>query len=107
LYCWYNVLWSIGGVVISNTSIANCSNTVLNVATIGNYILNLYANDSAGNINYVNSSFSVTNPTNPPPSVGGSSGGGGGGGIATSPNKTIQSGEIFLTKIEPIIGIFR
>jgi len=82
IYCWYNVEWATGGSVIGNTTISNCSSTSFNVAADGNYLLNLYANDSAGNFNSTNSSFSVDTSTPPtPPSGGsGSSGGGGGGG---------------------------
>lgn len=82
IYCWYNVEWVTGGEVIANTTIVNCTNTQFDVAVDGNYILNLYINDSASNGNSTSSSFSVATST-PGTSPGGGGGGGGGGGITT------------------------
>jgi len=88
--CLYNIKWSTGESVIANTTITNCLSTSVSVAADGNYILNLYINDSAGNTNSTNSSFSVdtSTPSTPPvtPTTGGS--GGGGGGSSFPPNKT-------------------
>lgn len=51
--CWYNIN---GG---ENVTIANCENTKFNVAGDGNYVLNVYVKDSAGNVNSASSEFSV------------------------------------------------
>jgi photosystem II stability/assembly factor-like uncharacterized protein len=78
--CLYNIYWTTGEIVKSNTSIDNCANTEFDVSADGNYILNLYVNDSANNRNFSYSEFSVDTsiPGSPPPS----SSGGGGGGIS-------------------------
>ena len=99
--CKYSVSWAIGGVVISNTSIANCTSTIFNLSSLGDYVLSLHSADFAGNSNFTSTSFSVSTAV-PPSDGGGSSGGGGGGGggigSAKKPNKTepgkIQVGEI-------------
>jgi len=82
--CWYNVEWATGGIVIANTSIVNCTNIVFDVSSDGNYVLNLFVNDSAGSSNYTSSSFSVTTSIPSPPSGGG---GGGGGSVVLSLGK--------------------
>ncbi len=76
LTCWYNVKTSIWGNIIENTTLENCSNSNFDVSADGNYIFNLYANNSLGAFDSATSSFSVES--------GGTvvvySGGGGGGG---------------------------
>ncbi len=72
VYCRYNVVWATGGSVILNTSVANCSSARFSVATDGDYVLNLYINDSVNNKYTLSSGFSVS--TSPPPGGGGSSG---------------------------------
>lgn len=82
-YCQYNVQWITGGIVKENTTIANCASTAFDVAADGNYVLNLYANDSAGNKNSSSSNFSVdtsVQPSQPSPS--------GGGGASVPTNKS-------------------
>ena len=94
--CLYNVGWSTGGIVVENTSI-ECFSTSFNVATDGNYVLNFFASDSAGNVNRSNSSFSVTTSTGGGSSSGGSSGGG--VVILREKNKT----ELGVTKLGEIL----
>jgi hypothetical protein len=65
--CWYKL----NGV---NNSLPGCANTTLTAAT-GQNTLTLYANDTGGNMNSTNVTFTVTVQS-------GSSGGGGGGGGA-------------------------
>ncbi|MFH1425206.1 MAG: hypothetical protein ABIG28_00550 [archaeon] len=82
-YCYYNVSDVNGAILVSNTRIANCSTTnSLNFVLGGdeaNAMFRLWANDSAGNSNFSNLSFSVDTstplPPSNPPSGGGSSGG--------------------------------
>jgi len=98
--CWYNVYRGASPEIANN--VVNCSlNTVIfSVSSDGNFVFNFYANDSAGNINSVNSSFSVSTsvPINPPSS--GSSGGGGGGSFIL-PN---QTGKLQVSLIGNIIA---
>ena len=79
--CWYNVKTSIGGSVIGNTSLVNCSGSNFGVSADGDYILNLFVNNSYGSFASDSSNFSVdtsggTIVVNSP--SGGGSGGGGG-----------------------------
>ncbi len=100
--CWYNVYRG-SSIEVQNTTV-NCSQTGnFNVTVDADFILNLYANDSAGNVNSISSSFSIdtTTPATPP-SPGGGSSGGSGGGVGIVSNKT-QSGQLSLSKIENII----
>ncbi len=82
--CWYNIYRGINPEK-ENTTIENCANTYFNT-TIGDadFMINLYARDYAGNLNFSSSSFSVStsSPSNPP--SGGGSPSGGGGGSRTS-----------------------
>ncbi len=57
--CWYNVKTSVGGDVIGNTTLANCSDSNFDVSTDGDYVLNLYANNTLGTFDFEASSFSV------------------------------------------------
>jgi len=83
--CFYNLSNWDGEkwVLYRENTIINCSiaSTTFSVADDYTYLINLYVNDSAGNLNSTNSSFSVDTstspPISPPPSGGGSSGGGG------------------------------
>ena len=81
LTCLYNVKTSIGGSVIENTSLVNCSSSSFDVASDGDYIFNLYSNNSLGTIKNVSSSFSIS--TSSGGGTGGGGGGGGGGGSTT------------------------
>ncbi len=99
LTCWYNIKTSIGGDIIGNTTLENCSNSNFDVSTDGYYIFSLYVNNSVGAIDSDNSSFSVdTSPTLPP--VDDSSGGGGGGGGGSS----FVSSKLGLSKILDLIA---
>jgi hypothetical protein len=88
--CWYNIYRGLN-VEIINTSISCYSSSSFNVTLDADFTLNLYANDSAGNINNIISSFSVDTSTTPDntPSDGGSGGGGGGGIITPATNGTV------------------
>ncbi|HUU86209.1 MAG TPA: hypothetical protein VMX17_00480, partial [Candidatus Glassbacteria bacterium] len=99
--CLYNIKWSTGEFVISNTSITNCTSITFNVSADGSYVLNLYVNDSAGNTNFTSSSFNVdtSTPSNPPSD--GSSGGGGGGGGGS--NYTIGNYDIEFSGISDLV----
>ena len=95
--CLYNIKTSIGGSVIENTSLVNCSSSSFDVASDGDYILNLYSNNSLGTFKNVSSSFSVSTS-----SVGGSSGGGGGGGGGGGSTTIITN--VTNVKIELFLG---
>ena len=78
--CWYN-LYRGSTIEISNTSISCSSQNTFDVTIdSSSFELNLYANDSAGNINQINTSFSVDTTTSAGGSSGAGSTGGGGGG---------------------------
>ncbi len=105
--CKYSVSWSTGGIVISNISIANCSSIVFNLSSIGDYTVNLFVNDMAGNFNSASSSFTISSVVTPPSGGGGgsgSSGGGGFGGGAVSPSSKTLTGKLEISKIENIIA---
>ena len=82
--CWFNVLRG-NNLEIVNTSL-NCSaeSASFSVSVDADFIVNVYANDSAGNVNVTSLSFSVdtatTGGTSGGDSGGGSSGGGSSGG---------------------------
>ncbi|MCK4552818.1 DNRLRE domain-containing protein [Candidatus Pacearchaeota archaeon] len=80
LTCWYNVKTSIGGAVIDNTTLENCSGSTFDVSTDGDYIFNLYLNNSFGNSGLDNSNFSVDTSSDSSSSSSSSSSSGGGGG---------------------------
>ncbi len=86
--CLYNLEWATGGEVKANTSIDNCSNTEFGVSVDGDYILNLYVNDSAGNKNSTSSEFSIDTSSNGGSSGSSSSSSGGGGGSISLPDPT-------------------
>ncbi len=88
LTCWHNVKTSIGGSVIENTTLANCSNSSFDVSSDGDYVANLYINNSLGSSSNDNSSFSVD--TSEDSGSTGSSGGGGGGSSTTTVQVTTQ-----------------
>jgi hypothetical protein len=75
--CWYNVKTSVGGNIIGNTTLINCSSSSFDVSTDGDYVLNLYANNTLGTFTSEVSSFSVD--TSDPVIISGGGGGGGGG----------------------------
>lgn len=77
--CWYSV-YKGASLEVANTTV-NCSpsTTSFSVSSDGFYVFNFYVNDSAGNMNYSNLSFTVDTYVAPPPSDGGGGGGGGGG----------------------------
>jgi photosystem II stability/assembly factor-like uncharacterized protein len=79
--CWYNVYRG-ESLEITNTSV-NCysGSTTLDVTLDANFVLNFYANDSAGNIRHSSSSFAVSTSSSGTTII---SGGGGGGGTSTS-----------------------
>src|SRR3989344_3584764 len=96
--CIYNGYRGIN-LEIANTSVSCNASSYFNVTVDSTFILNLYANDSAGNVNSSSASFSVdTSVPAPGPSGGGGSGGGGGGFPALSRN---ISGELKMDVIKP------
>jgi len=97
LTCWYNVKTSVGGEVIGNTTLSNCTNSVFDVSADGDYVFNLYANNTLEASDAENSSFTVD--TSPPPSGGGGgSSGGSGGGSAP------QTAKLTISKLSGVIG---
>ncbi len=95
LSCHYDITTSIGTDVVNNIEIENCNNTSFDVSSDGDYILYLWATDSAENSESSNSSFSVdtstSTPVTPPPV---NSGGGGGGSIIFPRVSTLATLEI-------------
>jgi hypothetical protein len=81
LTCWYEVQTSIGGAVIGNTTLDNCTGSNFAVSNDGDFVLKLYANNTLGSENFTSSSFSISTSV-PAPTP--SSGGGGGGGSSRS-----------------------
>jgi hypothetical protein len=72
--CFYNIYRG-ENIEKTNTTIVDCSSTTFSVTVDADFILNLYVNDSAGNLNGISSSFKVdTTPATP---IIVSSGGGG------------------------------
>lgn len=88
--CWYNVKYTTGQEVLGNTTI-NCSSASFGVSTDGDYVLNFYVNDSAGNSNTSSSSFSVSTSVPPVINNGGSSGRFSSGSSGISPLKSSLS----------------
>ncbi len=79
LNCWYNVYKGASPEIMNTTINCTPSSTSFSVSSDGNFIFNFYVNDSAGNLNSSNLSFTVNTYVAPPPSGGG--GGGGGGSV--------------------------
>ncbi|MFA4952888.1 MAG: hypothetical protein WC584_01555 [Candidatus Pacearchaeota archaeon] len=102
LSCSYNVQTSIGGIVIANTSVSNCTSTTFDVSTDGDYILNLFATNILGTFKSTNSSFTISTSSG---SSGGSTGtGGGGGGSTTIIQETNGTTELNVGEINGIVG---
>ncbi len=100
--CWYNVYQG-ASLEIVNTSVTCLDNTTsFDVSSDSDFVFYFYINDSAGNQNTTNSSFSVDTSSSTPnlPSGGGSGGGGGGGGYF--PSNT--SGRMQVTQMGEIIA---
>ena len=93
LICWYNIKTSIGGNIIENTILENCSSSSFDVSADGDYVLNLYANNTLGSSDFDSSGFSVDTSSGDTVVV--SSGGGGGGGSSKTIIQT-QDGTIEL-----------
>jgi lysophospholipase L1-like esterase len=90
--CRYNVSYIASGItLVGNTYIENCSGTTFAVDSYSNYILRLTVNDSAGNIAYANSTFSVSSSNNNNNGGGGGGGGGGGRTIIIPANNTLKT----------------
>ena len=77
--CWYNVYQGASLEVVNSSVTCSDNSTSFEVSVDANFVFNFYVNDSAGNKNYTNSSFSVDTSSPAPPLDGGGSGGGGGG----------------------------
>lgn len=84
LNCWYNIKTSIGGLIIGNTTLTSCLETIFNVSSDGDYIANLFANNTFGTFASDSSSFSVSTSSSgvTEGNEGSSSSGGGGGSSA-------------------------
>jgi len=85
LTCYYNITTSVGTEVVSDVEVEDCLDGSFDVSADGDYVVNFWVVDSAGNLNESSSEFSVdteggsvvvVTPT------GGSSGGGGGGSFS-------------------------
>ena len=100
LTCWYNVKTSIGGDVIGNTTLANCSDSNFAVSSDSDYVFNLFANNSLGVFNSKTSSFSISTSSSSPPS----SGGGGGGGSSGGTTIIQTTGVTTELTVDPIFG---
>jgi photosystem II stability/assembly factor-like uncharacterized protein len=89
--CWYNVYRGVN-LEISNTStICSENSTTFSVTLDADFTFNFYANDSAGNLNFSSSEFSITaSPASSGGGGGGSSSGGGGGGSSVSRGITLK-----------------
>ena len=92
--CMYNVLRGTNYEIINTTFDCSENSRTFSVTVDADFILNLYVNDSAGNLNFANSSFSVSTSTSPPPSSGGSSGGGSSGGTVAITLSSISAERI-------------
>ena len=97
LTCWYNVKTSVGGEVIGNTTLPNCTNSVFDVSADGNYVFNLYANNTLEASDSKNSSFTIDTSPLPNGGGGGSSGGSGGGSAP-------QTAKLTISKLSGVIG---
>jgi len=100
--CLYNVYRG-DSLEVANTSVDCSGFGTLDVTVDADFVFNLYVNDSAGNSNFTNSSFSVDTSSVvvvPPSSGGGSSGGGGGGSFP----KLNQTGKFKVSEIGNIIA---
>ncbi len=96
LTCWYEVRTSIGGSVIDNLTLVNCSESSFDVSSDGDYVLSLYANNSFGTFNLTSSSFSVSTSSTPPDN------GGGSGGGSSSGSYTLATG-LFIGPVQDLI----
>ena len=98
--CSYNVY---EGIVqrIQNTTV-NCYQTALfNLTSDANFILNLYVNDSAGNMNFSSAIFKVDTSTPSPPAGGG--GGGGGGGFPSAKRNSSVTAKISFSEPKNLV----
>ena len=98
LNCWFNVKTSIGGVVIENITLENCTSSSFSVSNDGDYVLNLYVNNTLGSSDSNSSSFSIDTSEETvvvaPPSS--DSGGGSGGGTIVLPRNKLEINPINL-----------
>ncbi|MFH1521806.1 MAG: hypothetical protein ABIF18_02500 [archaeon] len=107
LTCYYNITTSVGTNVVNNVEIKDCNNIGFDVSSDGDYILYLWAVDSAGNSNFLDSSFSVDNSTPAPapaPVDNGGSSGGSGGSIIISRTSAIAELKIDEVNIIASVG---
>lgn len=95
--CWYNVFEGILPVWPNTTVSCSLGTGTFNLSSDASLVLNLYANDSAGNTNFSSIVFTIdtsTPSTSSPPSSGGG-GGGGGGGFPAKRNLTAPPKIVF------------
>lgn len=79
--------------IIANTTLLGCGSTTFSLSNDGTYIAWVMVNDTVGNSNTSNSTFTVNSIQSPP------TGGGGGGGGTPSEVKPSQGVEIELTNL--------
>src|SRR3989344_2282515 len=95
--CVYNVFRGVNA-EISNTSIGCYDNsTTFSVTVDADFTLNLYVNDSAGNLKSASSTFTVSTS-----SGGGNGGGGGGGGSSSTASQTLSSSALLITSLSDV-----
>jgi hypothetical protein len=98
--CSYNVTNSTGGTVVATNSITCTTNSVeyQTIVDGSNYVLTTFANDTAGNTNTTNVTFSIDTAAPVLPSSPSGGGGGGSGGTTT----TTTSGSTFSLSADQI-----
>lgn len=82
--CIYWITDSNGNPEVTNTTLSSCQNTTFSVSADGDYIANVFANDTSNNRNTTSKSFTVTQVGGGGGEQGGGGGGGGGGGSSES-----------------------
>jgi len=85
-YCFFNITTTGGSTVQGNTQIISCNNATGTVGSNGTYIINVFANDTTGNINFTSRNFTVAVTE-------GSSGSGGGGAGGSSGLITVSESQ--------------
>ncbi|PIR77509.1 MAG: hypothetical protein COU30_02075, partial [Candidatus Magasanikbacteria bacterium CG10_big_fil_rev_8_21_14_0_10_38_6] len=102
--CWYNVKTSIGGAVIENTTLVDCANSSFDVSSDGNYVLNLFANNSFGSFNLDSSNFSVDSSGGSVVIVNTPSGSGSGGSSSFTRASVVAKLEVENISVISLIG---
>ncbi|MBU3923955.1 MAG: hypothetical protein KJ592_03500, partial [Nanoarchaeota archaeon] len=102
--CWYNVFRG-GSLEISNTSV-DCSGVgSFSVTVDADFVLNLFVSDSAGNLNFDSSGFSVDSSEASVVVVPASSNSGSSGGGSFSASLIVSSGVLQVEPIDVILSL--